>query len=121
MLYRQAILRGAALAFLFCGVTTSLACRFNVRDVGFVDLGSKPYQLFCYVERNTPQELISQIEDISLAALLDSNIETEVVNVDQQDAHPSHAYLTNANLKKLPIAALVSPDGRSIPLTLLDD
>lgn len=119
MLYRQTILHVATLAFLFCGVTTSLACRFNVRDVGFVDLGSKPYRLYCHVERDTPQELISQIEDISVAALLDSNIEPEVVNVDHQDAHPSHAYVNSA--AKLPIAALVSPDGRSIPITLLDD
>ena len=27
----------------------ALACRFNVRDVGFVDLGSEPYRLFIFV------------------------------------------------------------------------
>jgi hypothetical protein len=120
MLYRQAILRGAALAFLFCGVTTSLACRFNVRDVGFVDLGSKPYQLFCFVNKDTPAELVSQIEDISIAALLDSNIEAEVVNVDTAIGHPA---LKHTELKKdwaMPYATLVSPEGASIPIHLLD-
>ena len=27
----------------------ALACRFNVRDVGFVDLGSEPYRLYIFV------------------------------------------------------------------------
>ncbi len=27
----------------------ALACRFNVRDVGFVDLGSEKYRLFIFI------------------------------------------------------------------------
>ena len=31
-----------------------LACRYNVRETGFVDLGAERYLLFCYAGRNTP-------------------------------------------------------------------
>lgn len=120
MLRRQAILRATALTFLFCGVTTSVACRFNVRDVGFVDLGSKPYQLFCFVDKKTPAELVSQIEDISIAALLDSNIQAEVVNMDTAVDHPALKHAENKEPLATPYATLVSPKGHSIPIRLLD-
>ena len=82
---------GVILAALVLAPIVSLACRFNVRDVGFVDLGSKPYQLFCFVDKSTPADLVSQIEDISIAALLDSNIQAEVVNVDSAAGHPAQS------------------------------
>lgn len=114
---QSTILRVATVALILAPVI-ALACRFNVRDVGFVDLGSKPYQLFCYVDKNTPAELVSQIEDISIAALLDSNIQAEVVNIDDQAGHPG---LAHANVKQnsgMPFATLVSPDGDALPIPL---
>lgn len=110
-----ALLLGA----LILAPALAFACRFNVRDVGFVDLGSKPYQLFCYVDKSTPAELVSQIEDISIAALLDSNIQAKLVNIDTAAGHPG---LAHANVKKnwgMPFAALVSPDGDALPIPLL--
>lgn len=106
------------LAALILAPIIAFACRFNVRDVGFVDLGSRPYQLFCFVDKSTPAELVSQIDDISIAALLDSNIEAEVVNLDTATGHPA---LKHADLEEnpgMPFAALVSPEGKSIQLAL---
>ena len=115
----QAVLLLAAFVLL---TQTTLACRFNVRDVGFVDLGSQPYKLYCYVDNQTPDELVTQIGDIALAALLDSNITAEVVNLDTADRHPGLEFATLEEHLGAPFAALVSPEQRSIliPLTFPD-
>jgi len=31
----------------------ALACRYNVRETGFVDLGMEPYILYAYIDSNT--------------------------------------------------------------------
>jgi len=107
------------LAFCLLLPAFAFACRFNVRDVGFVDLGSQPYKLYCYVDNQTPPDLVTQINDISLAALLDSNIEAEVVNLDTAKGHPGLAYAASDKSRPLPFAALVSPEKRSLQLPLL--
>ena len=99
---------------------TSQACRFNVRDVGFVDLGSQPYKLYCYVDDAVPNELATQVADISLAALLESNIEPEVVNLDTAKGHPGLQHATQEKNPGKPFAALVSPEGQSIILPLIE-
>ncbi len=108
-----------ALAALLLLAPVAHACRFNVRDVGFVDLGSKPYKLYCYIDNQTSAELATQIGDISLAALLDSNIEAEVVNLDTAKNHPGLDYAASDKNPALPFAALVSPEKRSLQLPLL--
>ncbi len=98
---------------------TAQACRFNVRDVGFVDLGSQPYKLYCYIDSRTPAELVTQIGDISLAALLDSNIEAEVVNLDTAKGHPGLEFATLEEHPGMPFAVLVSPEKRSLLIPLV--
>ena len=69
----------AALLFLaFClGPSAALACQYNVRDVGFVDLESDPYRLFALVRNDSPAEVIAALRDLTSAALRDSNVEFE--------------------------------------------
>ncbi|MCK4629064.1 MAG: hypothetical protein KAT56_08665 [Sedimentisphaerales bacterium] len=111
------------------------ACAYNVRDVGYVDLGIQPYIFYGFVSDKTPEATISTFTNLSDATLLDTGVWAEVVNIDQQKDHPALKYLApNLNLdsgsdpgsdpgpKKrisLPAAVLVSPDGRSlfIPVT----
>ncbi len=108
-----------ALALCLLLPSATHACRFNVRDVGFVDLGSQPYTLYCYVDNRTPPDLVTQIRDISIAALLDSNIAAEVVNLDKDKGNPGLQYATLEEDHGTPFATLVSPEQRSvvIPLT----
>ncbi|GAI97368.1 unnamed protein product, partial [marine sediment metagenome] len=42
-----------------------LACRYNVRESGFIDLGTKPYYFYGYVNKDTPEEITSSFEQIS--------------------------------------------------------
>ena len=94
----------------------TLACRYNVRDVGFVDLGVEPYTLFCYVRDATPAELASQFTETARPALRDCNIETQVVNLDRQQSHPARQHLAQPWPGSFPAAVLVSPDGQALPV-----
>jgi len=93
---------------------TALACRYTVRDTGFVDLGAKPYRLYGYVNQDTPADIVSTFTEISHAALLDSNINIEIIDADKQKEHPAMKYLDLWPTKSFPAAVLVSPDGQSV-------
>ena len=99
------------------------ACAYNVRDVGYVDLGIQPYIFYGFVSDKAPEATISTFTNLSDAALLDTGVWAEVVNIDQQKDHPALKYLapdlTPEKRTSLPAAVLVSPDGRSlfIPVT----
>ena len=94
----------------------ALACRFNVRDVGFVDLGSPPYRFYCLVDQSTPADTATAIKEISAAAFFNTNIEPEVL--DAGDAKASR-WRSDATL---PASVLVAPDGeRSLTLPLIHE
>jgi hypothetical protein len=103
----------------------ALGCMYNVRDVGFTDIGSVPYRLYCYIRSDTPESLASALRQISYATLIDSNVEAEIINVDQQEASPDHVirspamkYLDFWEPQSFPVAILVSPEGQSIVLPI---
>jgi len=98
---------------------SAFACRYNVRDVGFVDLGTEPYYLYGYVSQDTPVAITSSFQKISSAALMESNIKAEIIDIEQQKKHPAMKYLDIRRIKSYPAAVLVSPEGRSllVPVT----
>ncbi len=49
-------------------IPDALACRFTVRDVGFVDLGKPPYRLYGFVKSDTPEEAVGTFRRIARAA-----------------------------------------------------
>jgi len=99
-------------------VPVAFACRFTIREVGFVDLGAQKYVLFGYVNNDTPEEVASTFTQVADAALLDSDIVVETVNVDKQKDHPAMEYLKLWPAKSFPTAVLVSPDGQSLPIAI---
>jgi len=96
------------------------ACRFNVREVGFVDLGIQPYYLFGYVSQDTPADIVSSFEEISDAAFMGSNIELEIIDVDKQEDHPAMKCLDLWSIQSFPAAVLVSPDGQSLLVPIVE-
>ena len=118
------------LFFLF--VSAAFGCMYTVRDVGFVDIDSNPYRLYCYIRDDTPKEFTSTFKQISYAALIESNIEVEIINVDQPnnsraydvlDSLPNRIqnkreYLDFWEIKSFPATILVSPGGRSLVLPI---
>lgn len=128
-LFRLAMVKGFGngmilrLAVLFCLLgcfqsQPALACRFNVREVGFVDLRIEPYYFFGYINDETSADVVSKFEQVTDAALENSNIEFEMINTDQQQNHPAMKLLDVQQAKSLPAAVLVSPDGQSYPLAI---
>jgi len=97
----------------------ALACRYNVRETGFVDLGIEPYYLFGYVSKDTPPEITSTFRQVSYAGLMDSSVRVEIIDTNQQKDHPAMKYLDSLPIRTFPSAVLVSPDGQSllVPVT----
>lgn len=91
-----------------------LACRYNVREVGFIDLGSAPYYFYGYVSEDTAEDITSSFAQISRAALRDNNIHVEIINTSRQRGHPAMKYLDLWPIQSFPAAVLVSPEGQSL-------
>ncbi|MBN2271761.1 MAG: hypothetical protein JXN61_14175 [Sedimentisphaerales bacterium] len=107
------------IAFLSSSVLISpaLACRYNVRETGFVDLGSEPYILCGYIDANTPPEVADGFKGLPDAALAESNVVFRLIDVDREKGHPALEYL-DPNCQSIPCAVLVSPDGQTMPVSV---
>lgn len=90
----------------------AMACKYTVRDVGFVDLGTPPYRVYVFVRSDTPDALTQRYRQSSLAALMDSNVELDVVNVDRQPDFAAVKYVKEFAIKRFPSAIMVSPQDR---------
>ena len=98
-------------------VIDALACRFNVRDVGFVDLGSKKYQLFIFVPDGTPAAEAVALKSIAYATYLESNVKAEVLTASAAAKSEAAPFLPR-DLKMVK-AVLISPDGeKSLEVSL---
>src|SRR5512139_2482851 len=99
---------GSLLPFLVLGLllsaVTTLACRYNVRDVGFVDLETEAYHLYAFTRAETPAEIVSLLQQRPAAALRDCNIQVEVVNRDAPTNHPAFQHLSRGLADSLPTA-----------------
>ena len=89
-------------------VMETLACRFNVRDVGFVDLGSALYKLFLFVPNDTSSSDIDSLKSIAFATYLDSNVKAEVLTYGSADKAGIGEFLPQ--IQDRAQAVLVSPD-----------
>ncbi len=107
-----------ACAIILMVVAPARACRYNVRDVGFVDHGEPGYRLCLLTDADTPVDLVETIEQVSYAVLLDSNVELEVVRVDRQEDHPAVGAMGQCDIRPLPALMMMSPRGEvcTVPL-----
>lgn len=96
-----------------------MACRYNVRDIGFVDLDPEPYQFYGYVRNDTPGNVVSLLTNLAAVVLAESNIHFELIQVEKASQHPALKYLGDKPPDLLPAGVLVSPDGQRLPVPLL--
>lgn len=99
---------------------TALACEYNVRDVGFVDLKTMPYTLYIYVDNTTPETVSDNLEEALFMGLLDSNIDSVIVNVDTDTEHHALRLLQEHEPAQFPTAMLVSPKGFHQPIEIAE-
>lgn len=110
---RLAILLACLLSF------EALACRFNVRDVGFVDLGSEPYRLYLFVGDAMPEAERESLQSIATATFYDSNVEIKLLALGQARQGDTKAYIPDGFTGESPTAVLVSPDKKqTLPVPL---
>ena len=114
------------LGFLIClwicfQIQPLFACRYNIRETGFVDLGSDPYYFYGYVKMNTPEEITLNFNQILNSSFSDCNINTEMINVDKQKDHEALKYLSLWKIQSFPAAVLVSPEGQSLVIEIKKD
>ena len=50
------------------------ACRYNVRDVGFVDLGDEPYRVFLLVDDGAPTGFVDLFRKTARSVFLETNV-----------------------------------------------
>ena len=103
---------GSAILFTLLWISPALACRYNVRETGFVDLGMDPYVLCGYVDGNTPADATAAFKRIADAGLAESNVVFRLVDIDKQKDHPAIKHL-DPNTQAAPCAVLISPDGQT--------
>jgi hypothetical protein len=98
----------------------SFSCKYTVRDIGFTDLGSTPYKLYLYYDDDTSEEIVSTFRRITYAALLETNVEAEIIDINQVAQHQALSFLRSQNIASLPAVILVSSDGAALNLTFSD-
>ncbi len=94
------------------------ACRYNVREVGFIDTGIDPYRLFVYAPEGMAANETAGAAEMIESALVDTNIHFELVNAGADANHPAMEFFSSDGINRFPAAVLVSPDGPSRPLRL---
>ncbi|MEN7547787.1 hypothetical protein AAG747_07700 [Rapidithrix thailandica] len=88
----------------------SMACRFNVREIGFAELSPDPYVLYYFYNQKTAGQTVSTFEKQAKQLFNYSNIKVKAIDVDMESADRAIQYLSNQ--KTFPQAVLLAPDGR---------
>jgi len=107
-----------ACIYLLLAAVPVLACRFNVREVGFVDLATEPYHLYCFVDAASSGRIADKFQTATRQMLTETNIRAELVNVDQQKNHPALQHLDPSAAQALPKVVLVCPDGQRLDVPI---
>lgn len=107
----------AVLCVLALGADPARACRYNVREVGFIDVGIERYGLLVYLPQAIRPGETDDLKDALDAACADTNIRAELISAADAN-HPAARFLSAHGIDSCPAAVLVSPDGPSRQLVL---
>jgi hypothetical protein len=94
-----------------------IACRYNVRETGFVDFGIDNYTLFIRAEKDASPDDVTRLESAVTAALVDSNVSSRIIGADADLGSLLPSFVQSqpgaANDSR---AVLLSPMGRHLSL-----
>ncbi len=91
----------------------AFACRYTVREIGFADFGTDNYRLYFFKDKNVSPEQEKQFKRITYAALLDANVQAEIIDIVSQPEHTALKYYKKGKDYSTPIAILVDPEGNN--------
>jgi len=89
------------------------ACRYNVRDVGSVDLGYDSWYIFGFFDKQTADGVVSGFKEVVSSKLSDTNVLNEIINVDESQAHPAMELVTRHSIDSYPAVVFAGPEQRS--------
>ena len=95
-------------------LSTSLVCRFTVRDVGFVDLGDPTYTLYAFVSKEESPEVHAGIQRLASAMFGETNVKVLILDPDSEEEHDGHRLLRDLKVQKFPTTVLAHPDGNAL-------
>ena len=113
---------GLFLFVLFLGMRVQPAfdCQYNVRETGFVDLESRPYLLYLFVNNQIEENVIINYKNILRDVLNESNINSEIVDHEKNPEHPAKQIYLKSGATSFPVFVLVSPDGQILNVPVID-
>ncbi len=103
---------------LAIGTRPVRACQYNVREVGFIDVGIEPYRLIVYLPENVPASGVSGLNEAMALVLAETNIRFEPVRAGADANQAAVEFTRTQGISHFPAAMLVSPDGQSMPVAL---
>ena len=107
---KRLLLVGGAMVLL-----VSMACRFNIREIGFAEIAPNPYVLYYFYDGQTKKSEIVQFEKMAEKVFQYSNVKSKTVNIlDKED--PVLNYLSENKDRKFPTTLLLSPDGTTVEM-----
>jgi hypothetical protein len=108
----------AASCCLAFSTNSAQGCQYNVREVGFIDVGIEAYRLWVYVPESTSADGVSSLKQAMDVALAETNIRFEPVTVGADANQAAMEFAKTHGISRFPAAVLVSPDGQSMPVAL---
>jgi len=99
-------------------VPAALACRYNVRDAGFVDLDEEPYHLYVRAPAAVAPETARALEETAQRVFEDCNVWCEVLRPETDPDHPGLDHFHDQPAGDRPTARLVSPDGQTLAIAV---
>ena len=109
MLLRQLLFSLVTGCLLIPGLVQ--ACRYNIRDIGFIDQETEGYHVYGVIDRSTPQDVVSQLTSVADRTFKECNIQFELLNIDTAAEHPVLKRLPPTSNLTFPAGMMASPDG----------
>ena len=100
------------LIMFFLGSHIAEACKYSIRDVGFVDLDLRPYQLYLFSNWNQDNATADDFLQIATLNFIYANVEAKRVDPVTTPNHSAIKYKNRLEIEELPALELVSPDDR---------
>lgn len=104
----------------FVSPAVIFACKYNVRDMGFVDLEDRPYLLTLYLGSPYTESDLQRFKRSLQSQLHGTNIRSQVVHRIHQKTHPALSMLDDASADSDVSLLLVDPAGQKYPVWTLD-
>ena len=96
----------------FLGSHIAEACKYSIRDVGFVDLDLHPYQLYLFSSRSQYHTATDDFLQVATLNFIYANVAAKRVDPVTTPNHSAIKYKNRLEIEELPALILASPDDR---------